>query len=140
MLLRQLFSPYYYTLMKNNPVSRFEIYVNNMERAKTFYTNVLQKWERIDLSNVDMKMDMFAFPRSDGGEGASWALVKMDIWKPSDSWTIVYFGCEDCSVEEARVESNGGKVIQTKNSIGEFGFMALIQDSEGNIIGLHSMK
>lgn len=129
-----------------NPVSRFEIYVNDMERAKTFYWNVFGRSERVDLSNVDMKMEMFVFPRADGWEWAAWALVKMEGSGPAE-WcgpafcgTLVYFTCEDCAVEESKVEANGGKVFKPKMNIGEFGFIAIVQDTEGNTIGLHSMK
>ena len=53
---------------------------------------------------------------------------------------IVYFMCEDCAVEEAGVEKSGGKVEKKKFSIGEYGFVSLVYDTEGNMIGLHSMK
>ena len=53
---------------------------------------------------------------------------------------MVYFGCDDCAVEQARVEKAGGKVHQGKFSIGEYGHCALIVDTEGNMVGLHSMK
>jgi len=53
---------------------------------------------------------------------------------------VVYFCCEDCAVEESRAEANGGCVEQTKMPIGEYGFISLVVDTEGNRIGLHSLK
>jgi predicted enzyme related to lactoylglutathione lyase len=53
--------------------------------------------------------------------------------------SVVSFGCEDCAVEEARVEPAGGKVVRPKMSIGPFGCISLFTDSEGKMIGLHSM-
>ena len=53
--------------------------------------------------------------------------------------TLVYFGCEDCAVEAARVVPAGGKIFREKASIGQYGFIALAIDTEGNMIGLHSM-
>jgi predicted enzyme related to lactoylglutathione lyase len=50
----------------------------------------------------------------------------------------VYFACEDCSVEEARVEAGGGKLKRPKMSLGEHGFCTLVKDTEGNMLGLHS--
>ena len=50
------------------------------------------------------------------------------------------FVCDDCSVEEARARNNGGRVEKTKFSIGPYGFISLVYDTEGNMIGLHSMK
>lgn len=53
---------------------------------------------------------------------------------------IIYFGCEDCSVEARRVPAAGGKVVKDKFSIGKYGFIALVTDTEGNTIGLQSMQ
>ena len=50
-----------------------------------------------------------------------------------------YFACEECSVEAARVEEAGGKIHKRKFSIGQYGFIALVTDTEGNMIGLHSV-
>jgi len=125
--------------MNFNPVGRFEIYVTDMNRAKAFYEGVFQKWDWMDLSQE--KIEMFAFPWGDKIPGAAWALVKMDDWGPSTTgWALVYFSCEDCAVEEARIVEHGGKVHQTKTDIGEFGFIAMVHDTEGNMIGLHSNK
>ena len=60
--------------------------------------------------------------------------------QPSGNGTIVYFTCEDCAVEEKRVVPNGGKVMKSKFSIGQYGFISLVTDTEGNMIGLHSTK
>lgn len=122
--------------MDYNPVWRFEIYVSDMERAKTFYQRVFQKWEWMDLSQEGIQM--FAFPRWDKVPWAAGALVKMDDYGPAETGAIVYFSCTDCAVEEARVEEHGGKVHQSKLDIWEFGFVSMIRDTEGNMIGLHS--
>lgn len=125
--------------MNYNPVGRFEIYVDDMERAKSFYQWVFGKWDWTDLSQE--WIDMFAFPRWDKVPGAAGALVKMADWWPADGWwSIVYFSCEDCAIEESRIETHGGKVLQTKTGIGEFGFICMFHDTEGNMIGLHSNK
>lgn len=89
---------------------------------------------------TDQFMQMRGFPSADFNFGASGALVKMDGMKPSENGTIIYFTCEDCSIEESRVESAGGKVCQPKMGIGEYGFISLAFDTEGNMIGLHSLK
>jgi predicted enzyme related to lactoylglutathione lyase len=54
--------------------------------------------------------------------------------------TIVYFICEDCAVEARAAVEHGGKIFKDKFSIGEFGWIALVYDTEGNMIGLHSME
>jgi uncharacterized protein len=49
------------------------------------------------------------------------------------------FSCDDCAVEASRAGQNGGRVQKPKESIGQYGFIALVYDTEGNLIGLHSM-
>jgi uncharacterized protein len=53
--------------------------------------------------------------------------------------TRVYFSCTDCAVGAASVTKYGGTVYREKMSIGEYGFIALALDTEGNMIGLHSL-
>jgi predicted enzyme related to lactoylglutathione lyase len=64
----------------------------------------------------------------------------MDGGSSGGNSTLVYFGCDDCAVEEARVASAGGRVERPKMSIGEYGFISLVVDTEGNMIGLYSMS
>ena len=72
--------------------------------------------------------------------GSGGALVKREGAKPTTGGTIVYFGAEDCAVEESRVEAAGGKVMQPKMSIGEYGFVSVCMDTEGNLFGLSSIQ
>jgi predicted enzyme related to lactoylglutathione lyase len=53
---------------------------------------------------------------------------------------MVYFDTNDIDAELSRVETAGGKIVRWKQSIGEYGFIALVEDPEGNMIGLRSMK
>ena len=68
------------------------------------------------------------------------ALVRMGGVPSGGNSTIVYFICDDCAVEEGRIEPSGGKIMKKKFSIGEYGFISLVFDTEGNMFGLHSMK
>ena len=72
--------------------------------------------------------------------GATGALVKMEDGPSGGNCVLVYFTCADCAIEAARAASSGGQIVREKMSIGEYGFIALIQDTEGNMIGLHSMQ
>lgn len=123
--------------MKTNPVGWFEIYVQDASRAKIFYETVLQtKLERLPGTDLEM----LAFPMQNGGPGAAGALVKMDGVPSGGNSTLVYFICDDCAAQEGRVKSSGGKIEKAKMSIGEYGFISLAIDTEGNMFGLHSMK
>ena len=122
--------------MNFNLVGWFEIYVEDMDRAQKFYEEVF----KVELQDLPMEgMSMRAFPGDHNKPGATGTLVKMEGMNPGSGGTMVYFGCEDCAVEESRVEAAGGKVVQTKMSIGEHGFCSMVLDTEGNTIGLHSM-
>lgn len=120
----------------NNPVGWFEIYVDDMERAKAFYQTVFQ----VSLIHLAMPgMEIWAFPQRFESYGAAGALIRMEGFGAGGNSTIVYFHCEDCAVEAARAAAAGGKIQQEKMSIGEYGHIALVFDTEGNMIGLHSM-
>ncbi len=123
--------------MKSNPVVWFEIYVQNMERAKAFYECVfaiqLEKLENPDL-------DMWAFPMQEDGPGAMGALVRMEGCPSGGNSTLIYFTCADCALEAERAKENGGRIFKDKFSIGQYGFISLVYDTEENMIGLHSMQ
>ena len=124
----------------NNPVGWFEIYVQDMPRARKFYESVL-KLKLDELPSPDgSPVEMMAFPMGMDRPGAAGALAKMEGFPAGGNSTLVYFTCEDCSVEAGRVASSGGRLHRGKESIGEYGFIALAHDTEGNMFGLHSMK
>ena len=124
-----------------NPVGWFEIYVANMAWAKKFYEAVFQQpMENLPTGPGSTDMQMCAFPMQATGKGASGALVKHAQMGPGIGGTLVYFTCDDCAVEAARVAPAGGAVTLPKRSIGEYGFIAMAKDTEGNVIGLHSRK
>lgn len=123
--------------MTNNPVGWFEIYVQDMSRAKRFYESVFQlKLEKL----ASPEVEMWSFPMSMDHYGASGALVKMEGFPPGGNSTLVYFSCADCAVEAGRVVEAGGRIQRKKTSIGQYGFIALVFDTEGNMFGLHSMQ
>jgi predicted enzyme related to lactoylglutathione lyase len=72
--------------------------------------------------------------------GASGALASVEGMPSGANSTLVYFTCADCADELSRVVRAGGKVMKEKFSIGEYGFVALAFDTEGNLIGLHSLS
>jgi predicted enzyme related to lactoylglutathione lyase len=126
--------------MNINAIVWFEIYVEDMDRAVKFYETVLNKKLEKMITPDGFDGEMYAFPSNQEAGGASGAIVKMECYKPSGMGTIVYFASDDCTLELSRVEAAGGKIIDAKMSIGEYGFIGLVSDSEGNTIGFHSMK
>jgi uncharacterized protein len=126
-------------MAKTNAVGWFDIYVTDMERAVAFYEGVLlQKLEQ--MGDPTGETQMMSFPGDMAAYGASGALVKSAHSSPGMGGTMVYFSVEDCSVEESRVFAAGGKILRPKFSIGQFGWVSLCADTEGNMVGFNSMK
>ena len=120
-----------------NPIGWFEIYVQDINRAKAFYENTFQvKLNRLESPDLEI----WAFPMQPNAPGCPGAIVKMAGKSSGIGGTIVYFSCADCSVEADRARRNGGQIQRPKFSIGQYGFISLILDPEGNMIGLHSRQ
>lgn len=125
------------SVISQNPVRWFEIYVQDLERAKAFYEAVLQTTlTRLESPDIEM----WAFPMSEGGAGAAGSLVKMSGVASGGNSTLVYFTCADCATEAGRVVGAGGRLQKEKMSIGQYGYIALAFDTEGNMFGLHSLE
>jgi uncharacterized protein len=116
---------------QKNAICWFEIYVDDIERAKKFYNAELG----VEFQDVpsqkgsgDFKMAFLPSDPNPENMGVGGALVQMAGARKDNECqstnTIVYFPCVDCSVEESRVAASGGMVHKTKFSIGEFGFCA----------------
>ena len=131
-------------MSKFNPVGWFEIYVQDMARAQNFYETVLGL-TLTDLPSPigdDFQMKTFTPPNENAMErgGATGAICRMEGMPSGGNSTLVYFMCEDSSVEEGRVEAAGGGIFKSKFPIGPHGFISLCTDPDGNMFGLHSMK
>jgi predicted enzyme related to lactoylglutathione lyase len=128
-----------------NPVVWFEIPVTDMTRAKAFYEKVLT----VSLTLHDMApifpsssgpLHMAWFPMENEAPGATGSLVQGERYMPSRSGILIYFSVEDISGVLEKAGKSGGKILNPKMGIGEYGFIGHFMDSEGNCIGLHSMK
>ena len=121
---------------KINPVIWFEIPVEDMARGKAFYEAVFgQKLAVIEMGPRQMAM----FSMEMGIPGVGGALVKEETFVPSYAGSLVYFSVIDIDGALEKVVANKGKTLVPKTSIGEYGFSAYFEDSEGNRIGLHTM-
>ncbi len=119
-----------------NPVTWFEIPVTDMDRAKKFYeTILLTNINVVDFGNL--LMGWFKADDDQQAPGATGSLVKAETYAPSYNGAMVYFGVQEINEVIARVETAGGKVLNPKMSIGEYGFVAHFEDSEGNRVALH---
>jgi uncharacterized protein len=117
----------------NNYIVWCDIPVKDLDRAVTFYSAVFG-------SNIEKQsyggMTVAAFGSQDGVGGC---LFVTNETKPSADGPLIYLNCEgrlDAAIET--VAKNGGKVLKPKHQIGPYGFRAVVLDSEGNRVALHS--
>lgn len=120
-----------------NAVAWFEIPAKKLRRAKKFYESIFDIKMEDMVMESDLKMSMF--PVEEGGVGGALCEHK-EYYKPSKDGTLVYISANpDLQVVLDKVERNRGKVHQKKTIItDEYGYMAIIEDTEGNRIALHS--
>ena len=119
-----------------NSLNWFEIPAADINRSQKFYETIFQ----IEMSPMEMGDSKMAFFPWEAGSGkATGALVEGPMHKPSQSGAIIYLNANpDLNTVIEKVEAAGGKIVTPKFGIGEFGFSAYIQDTEGNQIALHS--
>ncbi|WP_437918800.1 VOC family protein [Sphingobacterium sp. LRF_L2] len=122
------------TNQKTNPVVYFEIPVNDMRRAITFYQTVFGfTFEQEELDGYDMAF----FPLNDNQPGITGALAKGDVYQPSHQGAILYFYTEDIDSALENASRLGSQILYPKTINTDHGFaVAEIEDSEGNRIAL----
>lgn len=118
---------------KTNTVVWFDLPVKDLKRAMAFYEKVLGAPLKEDFEGVA------SFPHGEGT--VSGCLVRTDKAQPSTKGALIYLNVNG-RLEDAirQVRENGGKVEEDRHQIGEWGFRALVIDSEGNRVGLHSQR
>lgn len=115
----------------------FEIPISDMDRAVAFYSSVLGL--TLTRETVD-GYDMATFGGPADGSGASGALAKGDVYFPSKSGPILYFRVNSIDAVLARATAAGASILYPKKDIGAVGYVAEIEDSEGNRIALTEPK
>jgi predicted enzyme related to lactoylglutathione lyase len=121
---------------QTNAINWFEIPVTDIDRAKKFYEQIFEiKMDEMEMPG--MKYAMFPFAPASGK--ASGGLAQSEMHKPGMTGSILYLNANpDLQNVLNRIEKAGGKITMQKTSIGENGFMAFFNDTEGNNIALHS--
>lgn len=119
-----------------NAINWFEIPAVDFDRAVQFYSKLL---------GCEIRVETFQgapngfLPFGVGKVGG--AIIKAEHAAPSTAGTLVYLNAEDCFNEAiGRVEKLGGTLVLPATSIGDPGTIAIIIDSEGNRVGLHSRE
>ncbi|AQX09602.1 VOC family protein [Elizabethkingia ursingii] len=122
-------------MSKTNPVIYFEIPVNDLQRAEKFYSAIFDfTFEKEIMDNYEMAF----FPFEETKSGITGALVKGDVYKPTQNGVILYFKTEDIENTLKKVQEYAGRVLYPKTLNEKYGFaVAEFEDSEGNRIALH---
>ena len=120
-----------------NAINWFEIPVKNFSNAKTFYETILSA----EMQVMEMPGMKSAFFPADLQNGIGGCIMEGQGYEPSNKGSVIYLnGGDDLSVPLSKVEKAGGKIVMPKTAIGQNGFMAHFEDTEGNRVALHSMK
>ena len=123
-----------------NAISWFEIPVEDFERAKKFYETIFAA--AFTIMRAGPTGPRLALFPVDPAKGVSGALAKGSGYTPTTFGTKVYLSAgEDLAIVLGRVEQAGGTVAVPKTQISpQFGYMGAFIDTEGNWVGLHSLK
>jgi predicted enzyme related to lactoylglutathione lyase len=126
--------------MQAHALNWFEIPVNDFDRAKNFYETVFD-YTMPENNMGKTRMGFFLYDFKSGGRGGA-IVHNPELYKPSLDGSLIYLNCEpDLQVFLDRVVDAGGKIIKQKTEVGpNLGFWALLEDTEGNRVALHSMK
>jgi predicted enzyme related to lactoylglutathione lyase len=121
-------------------VNWFEFPVNDFDRAKKFYETIFD-YQMPENQMGPARMGFFLYDAKNGGRGGA-IVHNPAFYSPSVNGTLVYLNCDpDLTVVLQKVNAAGGKIIQEKTLVGpRLGYSALIVDTEGNRVALHSMN
>ena len=119
-------------------INWFEIPATDFNRAVRFYSEIYA----FDMPTRDMGHIKMGFFQHEAGIGTGGAIVSGDGCIPSQSGSKLYLnGGSDLLTVLDRVEAAGGTIVVGKKQISpEIGYFAIIDDTEGNRIYLHSMN
>lgn len=117
-----------------NPVNWFEIPVTDLERAIRFYSTVLE----LELMESEMGPNKMGwFPMELDMMGAAGTLIQGEGYTPSHEGSLVYINVDAIDPTLKSIYANGGKVLLPRTDIGQHGFIAHFEDTEGNRVALH---
>ena len=120
--------------MNPNPVNWFEIPVSDLSRARKFYEALCGG----ELAENEMNGSKMAwFPMEMGKPGAAGTLIQGEGYTPSHEGSLVYIHVDKIDDALGRIGKAGGKTLVPRTSIGQYGFIAHFEDTEGNRVALH---
>lgn len=119
---------------KHNRAVWFDLPVADLDRADAFYAAVLD----VRVDRVEMEGLSFSVLEHEDGNGGCLVVKPDDI--VGDRGLLLYLNTEGRIRDACRkVEELGGAIVEDVHMIGPHGYRAIIKDSEGNRVVLHSM-
>ena len=116
-------------------VSWFEIPVEDFERARKFYSTIFD----YEMPTQDFEGTKMGILPYDQDKGIGGAIAKSEHHTPAKEGVALYLTADpDLSAVLDRIEDAGGSVITGKSAVGNQGYVAIFDDTEGNRLGLHS--
>jgi predicted enzyme related to lactoylglutathione lyase len=123
-------------------INWFEIPVSDFDRAKKFY-ETLFNFQMPENQMGPARMGFLLYDFQNGGRGGA-IVHNPEFYQPNSNGTLVYLNCEpDLSGVLNKVSGAGGKILVEKKAVApeqQLGYWALIEDTEGNRVALHSMN
>jgi predicted enzyme related to lactoylglutathione lyase len=125
-----------------NALNWFEIPVADFDRAKKFYETIFN-YQMPEMQMGPNKMGFLLYDFQ-GGKAGGAIVHNPDFYTPSKNGSLIYLNCNpDLNDHLSRIENAGGKILMEKTEVApgqNLGWWALIEDSEGNRVALHSMQ
>ena len=125
----------------DNALNWFEIPVNDFGRAKKFY-ELIFNYQMPDVMMGETKMGFFLYDMQGGKIGGA-IVYNPDFYTASENGSLIYLNAQpDLQIVLNRVSAAGGAILKEKTIVSEeqnLGYWALIKDTEGNRVALHSM-
>lgn len=123
-------------------VGHFEIPVDDIDRAKTFYTSVFG-WHVVDVDGmpywfaITTPADENNVPQEKGAINGGF-YVRDD--QGGSRVPVPVAIVENAEASCGRVEEEGGSIVFPPQEVGDMGYYAQVKDTEGNIIGVWEPK
>lgn len=121
-----------------NPIVWVDIPVKNVDRAIKFYSAVLDlRVKKDDFPSFSIGL----VAQGQGEVGVCLFPFPADENQPSEHGPLVYLNCEGRLAEALEeVDARGGRIVKGRHSVGGLGWRAIVIDSEGNRVALHSRE
>jgi uncharacterized protein len=116
-----------------NPFVHVELNTNDVAKAKSFYSKLF------DWKMEDMPMDDGTYTIINVGEGTGGGLMKHPMPGAPSMW-LSYVMVDDIDAATKKVKALGGTVMKDKTEVPDMGWLAIIVDPTGAMLGLWKPK